>query len=179
MKHPMSSKHLRIRRFEQGDIEDFVSFMTDPDSTRFLTFGEAQKNREGATALLEATIESYKTETPLMAFAVEDQTTGQFVGFCGLTPREADAVEIMYAVMPSARGQGYATEVATTLAQYAVRQLGYRRVFAPIAPEHEISKTVAIKAGFIDHGLHQNSDVAKKVHLFIFEQAQPTPPYCT
>lgn len=169
MNQPIVSEKLRIRRFERDDVEDFVSFMTDSDSTKFLTFGEEQKSQEGATGLLKATMESYDSDAPLMAFAVENQQTTEFVGFCGLTPREEGTVEIMYAVMPNERGQGYATEIAATLAQYAISQLGYRRVIAPISPEHKISKAVAVSAGFKDHGISQNPDSLVKVHLFVFE----------
>ena len=170
MNHSITSKQLRIRRFQRDDAEDFVSFMTDPESTRFLTFGEEQKSPEGAKELLEVTIESYDSEAPLMAFAVEHQESRQFVGFCGLTPREDGAVEIMYAVMPNERGKGYATEIAATLAHYAVNQLGYRRVIAPVSPEHKASKAVAVKAGFRDHGIGRNSGSSESVHLFVFEQ---------
>ena len=169
MSQLIRSERLRIRQFERADVEDFVNFMTDPESTRFLTFDDAQKSREGATALIEATIESYDSQAPLMAFAVEDEATHEFVGFCGLTPREEGTVEIMYAVMPDARGQGYAVEIASMLAQHAVNQLGYRRAIAPIAPEHEISKAVVVKAGFCDRGLCQIPGFSKMVHLFVFE----------
>ncbi len=170
MNFSINSKRLRIRQFEPGDVEDFVSFMTDPESTLFLTFDEAQKSREGATELLLATIDSYASDTPLMAFAVEDYASGKFVGFCGLTPREDGEVEIMYAIMPSLCGNGYAVETASRLAQYAVDQLGYKRVIAPISPKHEASKIVAAKAGFDDHGLRKSPDSSEKVHLYVYEQ---------
>lgn len=164
----INSERLTIRHFERGDIDAFVSFMTDPASTQFLTFGEDQKSREGATKLLEATIDSYDSSKPMMAFAVEECATNQFVGFCGLTPREEGVVEIMYAVMPSARGKGFAVEIATTLAQHAVKRLGYERVIAPISPQHKVSKVVAAKAGFEDRGISQSSASAEMVHLFVF-----------
>ena len=166
----ITSEQLRIRRFERGDAKDFVSFMADPESTRFLTFGKEQKSPEGATELLDVTIESYDSEAPLMAFAVEHQESRQFVGFCGLAPREEGTVEIMYAVMPNERGKGYATEIAATLAQYAVNQLGYRQVIAPVSPKHEVSKAVVLKAGFRDHGISRKSGSSEIVHLFVFEQ---------
>ena len=169
MNDPIISKQLQIRRFECGDVEDFVSFMTDSESTKYLTFGEEQKSREGATELLLATIDSYTSDTPLMAYAVEDCVSRKFVGFCGLTPHEDGEVEIMYAVMPNLRGNGYAIEIASTLAQYAVEQLGYRRVIAPISPEHKVSKAVAVKAGFDDHGFRKSLDSLEMVHLYIYE----------
>lgn len=151
-------------------MEDFVAFMTDPESTRFLAFGQAQKSREGATELLLATIDSYTSDTPLMAFAIEERASQKFAGFCGLTPREDGEVEIMYAIMPNVCGNGYAVEAASALAEYAVDSLGYRRVIAPISPEHEASKIVAAKAGFDDHGIGTGPGSSEKVHLFVYEQ---------
>lgn len=167
---PIDSDRLQIRQFTQEDVEPFTSFMTDQASTRFLAFGDEQKSHEGARQLLEATISSYETEHPMLAFAVEELTTGTFVGFCGLTPHDEETVEIMYAVMPHARQKGYATKIATTLSQYAFDRLGYRRVVAPIAPANEPSKIVANKAGFKDHGLLPNAESAEVVHQFVLER---------
>ena len=166
----ITSERLRIRRFERGDAEDFVSFMTDPESTKFLTFAEEQKSREGAIELLEATIESYNSESPMMAFAVESQESAQYIGFCGLTPREKGTVEILYAVMPNERSKGYATEIAVTLVAHAISRLGYRRVIAPIFEEHKASKGVITKAGFEDRGVIQSLGSTEMVHMFVFEK---------
>ena len=166
----MGTARLRIRRFTHDDIEPFVGFMSDRDSTQFLTFGDEQKSREGAQALLEATIESYDSEQPMLAFAVEAQTTRAFVGFCGLTPHDHETVEIMYAVMPDARRNGYATEIAAALAQYALDALGYRQVVAPIDPANEASKAVVTRAGFKDCGLMTRADSAETVHQFVLER---------
>lgn len=164
------SSRLCIRPFERDDVEDFIGFMMDPESTRFLAFDSAQKSREGATELVLATIDSYASDTPFLAFAVEERSSRDFVGFCGLTPREAGEVEIMYAIMPAVRGRGYAVETASALAKYAIDQLDYRRVIAPISPEHEVSKTVAVRAGFKDCGIRTNPGASEKVHLFVYEQ---------
>ncbi|MCG8380989.1 MAG: GNAT family N-acetyltransferase [Gammaproteobacteria bacterium] len=170
MNFSINSKRLRIRQFEPDDVEDFVSFMVDPDSTQFLAFEEAQKNRKGATELLFTTIDSYASATPFMAYAIEERTSGKFAGFCGLTPREEGEVEIMYAIMPNFRSKGYAAEAASRLAQYAVDQLGYRRVIAPISPNHVVSKAVAAKAGFDDHGLRKSLQSSEKIHLYVYEK---------
>ncbi|WP_287373672.1 GNAT family N-acetyltransferase [Prosthecochloris sp.] len=148
MNHSITSKQLLIRRFERDDAEDFVSFMTDPESTRFLTFGEEQKSREGAKELLDVTIASYDSEAPLMAFAVEHQESRQFIGFCGLTPREEGTVEIMYAVMPNERGKGYATQITATLAQYAVNRLGYRQVIGSGLSRARSFKSCSVEGWF-------------------------------
>lgn len=54
----------------------------------------------------------------------------------------------MYAVVPTATGKGLATEIAEALSNYALDQLGYTRVIAPIRADHAASVAVAKKAGF-------------------------------
>lgn len=168
---PLTTDRLQIREFISADADPFVSFMTDRESTKFLTFADEQTTSEGAKSLLEATIASYSSEQPMLAFAVEEQASKRFVGFCGLNPYDKETVEIMYAVMPEARRQGYATEVAIALSHYALNELGYHRVIAPISPAHTSSQSVAKKAGFEDRGLVTMPNLPGKVHLFVLEQA--------
>lgn len=146
---------LRIRRFEPGDVDPFARFMTDPESTRFLTFEEGQKTDVGACLLIEATIVSYSSKTPMLAFAVEESTTERFIGFCGLTPRGENVTELMYAIIPEVRGRGYATQIANLLVDYAFEQLGCDEVIAPISPDHDASIAVAERAGFVNAGLSE------------------------
>ena len=144
----VTTTRVKIRRFMESDAKAFISFMTDADSTRFLEFEDDQKTAAGASAILKATIDSYSAEQPLLAFAVEHLSNGEFVGFCGLTPRNDQDIEIMYAVVPAAVGQGLATEIARALSNYALHQLGFARVTAPIRIDHAASVAVAKKAGF-------------------------------
>ena len=161
---------MRIRQFIPADREPFIQFMTDRESTRFLTFGEDQKTREGAIELFEVTISSYGSEQPMLAFAIETLATGTFVGFCGLHPHDQVTVEIMYAIMPQVRRQGYATEVAAAITRWALADMGYRRAIAPIDPAHQVSQAVVIKAGFTDCGLVENPESPDKKRLFVFDQ---------
>ena len=169
LKKPLESPRLRIRKFNARDITPFVEFMTDKESTKYLSFDIEQKSESGAAALLEATIKSYNSTNPMLAFAVEQINTNVFVGFCGLNPYNKEDAEIMYAVMPSQRNKGYATEIASTLAKYALQGLGYSRVIAPITPANKHSRHVAESAGFKDRGLIQHKDYLEEVHNYVFE----------
>ena len=155
----VTTSRIKIRHFMASDAKAFISFMIDADSTRFLEFEDNQKTAFGAAELLEATITSYNSQQPRMAFAVERRSTGEFVGFCGLTPRNEQDIEIMYAVAPGAAGQGLATEIAKALANHALKQLGYARVIAPIRTDHVASLAVASKAGFQLQGHEGDRDV--------------------
>jgi [ribosomal protein S5]-alanine N-acetyltransferase len=164
---PMITARLRIREFTSGDLEPFVQFMSDPESTAFLAFSADQKCHEGAKMLLEATIESYRSDRPMLAFAVEERYSHKFLGFCGLNPHDQATIEIMYAVMPAARHQGYATEMLTAMTDYTFDTLGYDQAIAFILPENEDSKRVARRAKFIDCGLVGNDNFSEAVHQFI------------
>lgn len=167
----IETARLQIRRFIPTDREPFIQFMTDRESTRFLTFEEDQTTREGAIELFELTIVAYDSEQPMLAFAIENRTTDAFVGFCGLHPHDPETVEIMYAIMPQVRRQGYATEVATAITRLALVDMGYRRAIAPIDPAHQASQAVVVKAGFTDCGLVQNQGSTGIKRLFVCEQA--------
>jgi [ribosomal protein S5]-alanine N-acetyltransferase len=164
------TERLRIRKFRSGDLEPFVKFMIDPESTGFLAFTHEQKNREGAKLLLESTIESYASDQPMLAFAVEEQCSQKFVGFCGLNPQDKETIEIMYAVIPAARHQGYATEMLMGITDHAFDELGYDRVIAFILPKHAASKRVVLRAKFIDCGLVRNDNFREAVHQFVLKK---------
>ena len=168
---PINTARLKIREFIPADTDAFISFMTDRESTKFLTFTDEQTTREGAKRLIELTMAAYGSEQPMLAFAVEEKDSKRFVGFCGLNPHDEETVEVMYAVMLEARGQGYGTESAIALSHYALNELGYHRVIAPISPAHQSSQSVAKKAGFKDQGLVKMPNLPDKVHLFVLERA--------
>jgi RimJ/RimL family protein N-acetyltransferase len=68
------------------------------------------------------------------------------IGFVG-PPREG-AVTIGYAVVPSARGQGYATEAIGAIAGWALAQNGVEEVRAQTLPGNEPSVRALLRAGF-------------------------------
>ena len=57
---PIETERLRIRLLERRDLGPFVNFMTDTESTRYLTFGDEQKTETGARELFAAIVGSYE-----------------------------------------------------------------------------------------------------------------------
>ncbi|CAM2070780.1 GNAT family N-acetyltransferase [Sulfidibacter corallicola] len=165
---PIDTARCRIRRFRPEDLEPFAAFMADTTATAYLPFPDEHKTRAGARQLLEATLASYDSDRPMFALAVEARTNGRFAGFCGVNPLDETTAEIMYAVIPGASGQGYATEIAAALANFAIEKLGFRRLVAFIVPANEPSKVVAAKAGFADEGLVEHANFSEKVHRFAY-----------
>jgi [ribosomal protein S5]-alanine N-acetyltransferase len=67
-------------------------------------------------------------------------------------PQEAEAVELGYTIFEKYRGQGYATEAAQALMDWALAEKGIRRFIASVAPENEPSLAIVRKLGFVQTG---------------------------
>jgi RimJ/RimL family protein N-acetyltransferase len=81
---------------------------------------------------------------------VFEERTGRLVGTCGLrwmTIRESRVLNLMYRIHPSAWGQGYATEAAAALLQWADESLPTATVVARVRPTNAASQAVATKIG--------------------------------
>jgi RimJ/RimL family protein N-acetyltransferase len=78
---------------------------------------------------------------------VQLKADGTPIGMCGLIKRDAlPEVDLGYAFLPQFGGQGYATEAAAAVLEYA-RTLGIRRVLAITSPGNAASNAVLRKIG--------------------------------
>ena len=81
------------------------------------------------------------------------------IGFVG-PPRDG-VVTIGYAIVPSARRQGYATEAIAALSEWALAQPGVDVVRAQTLPDNEPSIRALLRAGFAEDELS-----SEKLRLF-------------
>ena len=81
-------------------------------------------------------------------FSIVHRETGRTVGTCGFKGPPADGVvEIAYGIDPEHQGNGYATEAAEALTNFAFAQ-NVRTVRAHTLPEANASTRVLTKCGF-------------------------------
>jgi RimJ/RimL family protein N-acetyltransferase len=81
---------------------------------------------------------------------VIEKRSGQVIGHCGLVEKKVDdraESELVYVFHTSVWGEGYATEAASAVKEYAFERLGLKRIIALIAPENTASERVAKKVG--------------------------------
>ena len=164
--HSINAKRVVIRRFKKSDTKGFIKFMTDNRITDNLVFDENSKSEHGAKDLLTITIRSYDKEQPMMAFAIEDKTTGEFIGVCGLNPHNDLEIEVFYALLPEAWGKGLATEVLESLKDFIFAKTNYSTIKAFIKRTNNSSKKVVLKNNFINLGLVDNEQFSDQVYLF-------------
>jgi RimJ/RimL family protein N-acetyltransferase len=82
-----------------------------------------------------------------MVLRAQERPMVGHIGFHG-SPETVGRAEMGYTVMPNHRRQGYATEAARALMDWAAREHGVQRFFVSIAPNNSSSLAMAAKLGF-------------------------------
>lgn len=162
----------RIRRFQPEDQQHFVRFMTDRKITDHLSLYDESKSEQGAIELLHYAIQSYETDEPVFAYAIEDKQSGEWVGACGMNPLNDQILEIFYALIPAAWGKGLGTEVLKGLTDQIFQSGSFQEIHAFIRQENEGSKGVATNVGYENVGLVANPSFDEKVYLFSIDRSR-------
>jgi RimJ/RimL family protein N-acetyltransferase len=113
-----------------------------PDTLGFIRFRRDQLRSDPAR---------YPWSLRAMVLRAEQRMIGyvNFHGAPGVNDvAAADALELGWTVFPAYRGQGYATEVARTLMDWATRTYGIRRYISATTPDNAASLRVHEKLGF-------------------------------
>jgi RimJ/RimL family protein N-acetyltransferase len=142
---------LHLRTPQPEDVDGLAPAFSDPelrDAGNLPAFGRAE-----LAANLDELPKLAETGRLLPLVAV-DVATGDVVGAGMLHHLDAERriVEIGYFVLPGARGRGFATTIARTLAEHAFR-LGIERVAAYVNVGNTASERVLERAGFTREGI--------------------------
>lgn len=146
MQGVIETERLTLRPMRADDLDAFTHLYADPAVARWVG---GVKTPEETGAWLAWRMESFALQG-YGHLAVLDRETGSFLGRCGLAHWEIegkDELEIGYALVRSAWGRGFATEAAKAVRDYAVVELGQRRLIALVAYGNERSARVAGRLG--------------------------------
>lgn len=116
--------------------------------------------RDGAKLFLRHGVREYGFH--LLVRREDGQVVGE-IGFVG--PPRLGVVTIGYAVVPTARRQGFATEAIEALTAWAVAQPGVGEVRAQTLPDNEPSIRALLGAGYTEE------EPLEKVRRFTFRAA--------
>lgn len=142
----LETPRLLVRLMQPGDIDPLVALWTDPAVTKHMGGPRDREQLEGNLAAMcrEASKGAYDL------WPVVEKATGAVIGMAGLLEKDVngrDAIELVYVLSKSVWGQGYATEIASAIREYAFSTLGLRRIVSLIHPENTASMRVAKKVG--------------------------------
>jgi RimJ/RimL family protein N-acetyltransferase len=160
----LETERLVLQRLSLDDLDDIARFVSDPETMRYIGTG-GPRTREQARNSLEWMLETFERQG-FGHFGVVRKEDGALVGRSGLNVwdpsdwsitrlDEADGpteIEIAYLFGRDYWGQGYATEAATAIRDWALGELGFERLIALIYPDNARSIRVAEKLGLTPEG---------------------------
>jgi [ribosomal protein S5]-alanine N-acetyltransferase len=147
MVRPLQTKRLLLRDFAQSDLNDFAHLWMNKGFARF-SGGNGLSRKQSAT-LLERILARTRSDLPSQ-FAIIPRENPCVIGFCGFFLQNVDdhdELEIAYRLHPAHWGQGFATEAAQAVRDYAFGELKIPRVISLIHPANTASRRVAEKNG--------------------------------
>ena len=146
----LETERLRLRRFTTDDVENLVELDSDPEVMLHITGGRPTTREEIENEVLPAFLGYYERFAGYGFWAVEEKSTGDFVGWMHFRPgvdHAGDEPELGYRLRKSSWGKGYAAEASIALIDKGFTELGVRRVVAQTMVAHRQSRRVMEKSG--------------------------------
>jgi [ribosomal protein S5]-alanine N-acetyltransferase len=144
----VTTNRLLLRHFHMRDAEEMIRVFGDPEVMRF---GDGAQTKEWVQDWVRTCLEYFYPTWGFGPYAIVERHNQDVIGYCGLfffpDLGGQPEIEIGYRLARSAWGQGYATEAARAVRDYAFSKLGIRRLIAMIDPSNLASIRVAEKIG--------------------------------
>ena len=145
----LTDGEVTLRPFEESDIRAHVD--GEDDETR-LWFGQpGPSTYDGMREVVERWRRERAAGTRLTFAIVKD---GETVGGVEARPR-GEVTSLSWWLSAGQRGRGYATRAVRLLTDYAIENLGARRVQAEVDPRNAASLRVATRAGLQREGVQR------------------------
>ncbi len=144
----IKTKRLILRNFEESDLESFALLAADPEVMRFSLKGPL--SIEQSKEYFEKRILSHYQKYGFGLLAAFLKDTQEFIGFVGLISQNIDEneeIELAYRLFPKYWSQGFATEAANAVCEYAFQTLKTERLISLIDPKNHSSLRVAKRVG--------------------------------
>lgn len=151
----LRTARLRLRWVEPGAEQDqrfLIELVNDPDWIAHIgkrdvsTCQQAEAYlRDGPRAMCE--------RLGFGLYLVERLADGLPIGLCGLLQRDGlNDIDLGFAFVPAARGQGLAHEAAQAVLDWAAAHLKLTRIVAIVTPGNAASIGLLTRLGFTDEG---------------------------
>jgi RimJ/RimL family protein N-acetyltransferase len=146
----LETERLILRRFTAADADNLFELDSDPEVMRYLNGGTPTSRHVVENDVLPRFLRSYERYGGFGYWAAIEKTSGAFIGWFGLRPRDDqrfDEVELGYRLRQSAWRKGYATEGSRALIRKGFSELGVQRVYATTYEDNLASRRVMEKSG--------------------------------
>lgn len=143
----IETARLLLRPMHAADVDQLLCIFADPKV--MAAFGTAPFDRNQMMHWVQRNLD-HQTEHGYGLFSVILKTNGMLIGDCGLEHMDVDgthAAELGYDVRSDYWNQGYATEAAVAVRNYAFKRLHLPRLISLIRQSNVPSQRVAEKIG--------------------------------
>ena len=143
----LETPRLYLRLMKSSDLDDLLKIFGDPKV--MASFGGATFNREQMEGWMQRNLE-HQNRHGYGLFSVILKSEGLLIGDCGLEHMDLDgdqATELGYDFRSDYWNQGFATEAATAVRDYAFKVLHLPRLISLIRVGNEASRRVSEKIG--------------------------------
>jgi RimJ/RimL family protein N-acetyltransferase len=141
------TERLILRPFDMLDVEAMCRVLCDPE---VMLFSDGVKPLTGAREWMEDCVDNY-SRSDFGVWAVVEKNTKNVVGYCGLIQFPnidgQPEIEIGFRLLRPCWGQGYATESAGSVRDYAFDVLFVSRLISLVDPQNTVSIRVVEKLG--------------------------------
>lgn len=143
----IDGRRVRLREFRLDDLDDSMAVVGDDRVTRWLSFDSLTREQQEArlVATLERAQEAPRAEYYLAISVPQDD---RLIGFARLGLTGVKAAKLGYAIAADHWGNGYATDAARNLVNFAFTTLNLHRITAAAGPDNAASIAVLERLGF-------------------------------
>lgn len=148
MEKILETERLYIRHFNPNDVDLLAPILGDKDVMYFSSTGAM--NREGIKSYLENRILQSYQQHGWGLYALMNKNDNELVGFCGLLAQIVDDQshsEVAFRFAKKYWGQGFATEAATAVKNYAHTTLAIDELISIVHLDNTASIRVIEKVG--------------------------------
>lgn len=156
----IETERLIIRRFKPEDWKDLHEYLSDETVVRFEPYDPFTEDESKLEAIRRSEDESF--------FAVTLKDTGKVIGNLYFGKGDFDTYEIGYVFHANYWGQGFATESANALMNYAFDTGKVRRIIAECNPENTSSWKLLERLK-----MRREGHLLKNIYFFTDEKNQP------
>jgi [ribosomal protein S5]-alanine N-acetyltransferase len=144
----LATERRLLRQVHILDAEPLCRIFCDPE---VMQFSDGVQTQEWVRRWVTNCLEEYYREWGFGPYTVVERARREVIGYCGLfffpDLEGQPEVEIGYRLARASWGQGYATEAAQAVRDFAFESLCLKRLVALIDPHNSASIRVAEKIG--------------------------------
>jgi len=157
----LETERLLLRPITMKDAPDIFAYASNPEVTKYVRF-VTHKSIKDTHAFIRRVQTSYrKGVTPL--WGMQLKASGRLIGASGFLqcPNPDQRAELGYVINPDYWGEGYVTEAAKALCDFAFREMKVNRIEAGTIVGHVASARVLEKCGFKFEGVLRQRELIK------------------